>query len=888
MFRFFRRGRLDAERAREMQAHLDHYVDDLIAAGHPRDRAVKEARRRFGNPSAIREEIYEMNSLPVLEVLSRDLRYGFRMLRKTPGFTAIALITLAVGSGVNTAVFTVVNGLLLKSLPYPEPHRLATVNTLIKSPTRGQNDNTAVDGNMFLAIHDNATTVDSAIAAGSFGGGVNLVAGGVAASVRQQRVSAGYLSILGVPPLIGRDFQADEDRGGGPPAAILSYELWRRTFASDPNIMGRTITLRGEPYTVVGVMPRGFSTGANADLWTPARPSRTGEGGGTNYHMVVRIRPGFTWQQADAEVAQLGSPAALAMFSDPGDRTAWSRLVPLQQDATAEIRQPLLMLWGAVGLVLLTACVNLAGLLLARSATRAREIATRMALGSGRAAVVRQLLVETGVLALAGGALGIGVGWAVLEALKTLSTNVYSVGYPVELDSRVLAVTLLIALVTAVVFGLVPALQASRVNVQGALAEGGTRGVSTATARWPRRLLVVGEIAMTVVLLVSAGLLMRTFVHLRSLNPGFDPSNVITATISLQDKRYEDPARIVRLFEDSLAEIRRQPGVEAAGVTLGLPYTRLLNMGFGRVEGRTEENKAAGTNVSYVTPGYFDALRLPIVKGRGITDADQSAAQPIAVVNERFAEKFYPGENVVGLHINVAQRRGDGPRLIVGVVGNARATSSGLGGDDSPLPEPYVVYVPATQTSAGFFNLVHTWFSPAWVVRTSAPLSGASESIRQSLARVDPLLPIAKMESMATVQGDALSQQRFMMTLVVGLGALALLLAAIGIHGLIASTVSERTRELGIRLALGATGTRVMREVLLSGMALATVGLVIGSVAALITVRLLQSFLWGVTTTDPITFAGVVITLLLVAFLASVIPAWRVLRLDPALTLRAE
>src|SRR6185503_18037108 len=232
------------------------------------------------------------------------------------------------------------------------------------------------------------------------------------------------------PPLIGRDFQADEDRGGGPPAAILSYELWRRTFASDPNIMGRTITLRGEPYTVVGVMPRGFSTGANADLWTPARPSRTGEGGGTNYHMVVRIRPGFTWQQADAEVAQLGSPAALAMFSDPGDRTAWSRLVPLQQDATAEIRQPLLMLWGAVGLVLLTACVNLAGLLLARSATRAREIATRMALGSGRAAVVRQLLVETGVLALAGGALGIGVGWAVLEALKTLSTNVYSVGYP--------------------------------------------------------------------------------------------------------------------------------------------------------------------------------------------------------------------------------------------------------------------------------------------------------------------------------------------------------------------------------------------------------------------------------------------------------------------------
>jgi predicted permease len=387
------------------------------------------------------------------------------MLRKTPGFTAIARVTLAVGIGVNTAVFTVVNGLLLTPLPYPEPDRLATVQTLIRSP-RGQNTNEAVDGNIFFAIHDAATTVDSAISAGGFGGGVNMVASGVAANVRQQRLSAGYMTVLGVAPFIGRDFQPDDDRPGGQPVAILSYDVWSRVFNADSDIVGRPITLRGEPYTVVGVMPRGFSTGVPSDVWTPAHPSRDGEGGGTNYHMIVRVRPAFTWQQANADIAQLGSPAAILNYKNKSELFSNSHLVPLQQDSTADIRQPLFMLWGAVGLVLLTACVNLAGLLLARSATRVREIATRMALGSGRGAVIRQLLVETAMLALAGGALGIGVGWGVLAALKDLSADVYPVGYPIELDARVLGLTLLLALGTSVLFGLVPALQASRVNVQ--------------------------------------------------------------------------------------------------------------------------------------------------------------------------------------------------------------------------------------------------------------------------------------------------------------------------------------------------------------------------------------------------------------------------------------
>jgi predicted permease len=817
----------------------------------------------------------------MLEPILRDLRYAGRMLRKTPGFTAIALITLAVGIGVNTAVFTVVNGLLLKPLPYPEPGRLATVTTFTRSP-RGSGENSSVDGKTFLAIHENATTVDTAVSSGGLRGGVNLVANGAAANVEQRRVSAGYFGVLGIKPFIGREFNADEDRKGGQPVAVLSYGLWTRVFGSDRNIVGQAITLRGEPYTVVGVMPNGFASGIPTDIWTPLQPSTTGEGGGTNYGLVARLRPNVSWFQANAEIDQLGSAAARLGFKD--DVTATCSLVPLQQQETAAIRRPLLMLWGAVGLVLLIACVNIAGLLLARSGSRTREIATRMALGSGRSAVIRQLLVESASLALAGGVLGLAVGWAVLAALVQLSADVFPLGYPVHLDVRVLVITLLAALVTSVVFGLVPALHASRVDVQAALAESGTRAVAGGRGRWARRLLVVGEVAMGVVLLVSAGLLVRTFVHLRSLSPGFDPASVTTATISLQDKRYEDPVKVNRLFADTLANIRRQPGVEAAGVALGLPYTRLLNLGFGRIEGATPEDKGGMTNLSYITPGYVEALRLPIRRGRAFADSDRADSAPVAIVNEEFVRRYYKGQEAVGLHIRIA----GADREIVGVVANARATASGLGGEAAPLITPFVVYVPAAQTGGGLFKLVHTWFSPSWVVRSFGPIAGVAGGVRQAVAAVDPMLPIAKMQSMADVQAASLAQQRFMMSVVAGLGAVALLLAALGIHGLIASSVSERTRELGIRLALGATGRQVVTNVVMPGIILAGVGVAIGCAASLAVVRLLQSFLWGVTPTDSVTFGIVVATLLAVAIFASVIPARRVLRLDPALTLRAE
>jgi predicted permease len=816
----------------------------------------------------------------VLAALIRDLQYGVRMLRKAPGFTFIALVTLAVGIGVNTAVFTIVHALLLKPLPFPDPERLAAVNTLLRSP-KGQSLTTSVDGRTFLAIHTNASTVLTAISSGEFGSGVNLVANGAAANVQQRRVSAGYFAVLGVPPMMGREFNADEDREGGPAVAILSHGLWTRVFAADPQIVGRSITLRGEPYTVVGVMPPGFTTGVPTDVWTPIHPSTKGEGGGTNYGMIARVRPEATWAQANAEVMQLGSPAAREGY--PPEVTAASELIPLQQGEMSDIREPLLMLWGAVGLVLLIACVNLAGLLLARSGSRTREIATRMALGSGRAVVVRQLLIESLVLALAGGLLGILVGWTVLDGLKALGADVVPVGYPIELDARVLAVTLAIAIATSVLFGLVPALDASRVDVQQVLAQSGARGVAGSANGWLRKTVVIGEVALGVIVLVSAGLLVRTFVHLRTLDPGFDPSNVITATVSLQDARYHDVAQVDRLFSDTLERIRRMPGVESAGVALGLPYTRLLNLGFKPLDTAADTRRGTITNLSYVTPGYLEALRVPLVQGRSLNAGDTSTSPAVAVVNEEFARRYYPQGDALGRRIAVV-----GERQIVGIVGNARATSSGFSGYADPLVTPPIIYVPASQTTAAFLKLVHTWFSPSWAVRTAGSPERAARVIREAIAAVDPLLPIAKLRPMTEVQANSLVSERFMMSLVLGLGAVALLLAAVGIHGLVASSVTERTRELGIRLALGASGGRILRDVVAPGVLLAAAGVVLGGAASLAVVRLLASFLWGVTPSDPMTFVMVVITLLTVAFLASLVPALRVLRLDPASTLRSE
>lgn len=889
MRRFFRRGRLDTERAREMQTHIDHLVDDLIAAGYTRDRALREARRRFGNPTAIREEIYQMNSVPVFEPIVRDLRYAFRMLRKTPGFTLAAVVTLALGIGANGAVFSAVNALLFEPLPFPHSDRLALLESHTRSP-KGENRDVGANGRMWEAVRDHTSKIDAAVVGGT--SGVNLVAGDSAAYVFQQRVSAAYFRVMGIQPMIGREFSADEDRVGGSPVVILNFDLWKRVFGGDTSVVGKSIRLRGDAYTVIGVMPASFPItqrssfqgGSAVDLWTPLKPrSGPGEGAGTNYEVVIRLKDRVSWAEAQNDVQGASS---FAFVNVPKDVLAELGLVRMQDGMTAEVRQPLLMLWGAVGIVLLIACVNVAGLLLARGATRTREIATRMALGSGRQAVIRQLLVESAVLAVLGGALGLAVAWGALAGLGSLGSEVFGLWQPLALNPRVLAATIALALGTSIVFGLIPAIQTSRLDVQAALAEGGTRGVAGGSSRWPRRMLVITEVALGMILLVSAGLLIRTFIHLQDLAPGFDESNLITASVSMQDARYHEEATVARLFDESLARIRAIPGVQDAAAGLGMPYTRLLNDGIQRLDGPVIDKRDDYhcTNENWVTPRFFETVKLPIREGRGIRPDDVASGPLITVVNDAFVARYYKDGRVVGRHIQTEGRTLE----IVGVVGNMQQGNSGCGGSFGPIATTPIFYVPVTQMPAGFLNMVHTWFEPSWVVRSSMPASALVPALRQAIQQIDPELPIAHIKTIDDLRGAKLESQRFMMWLVAGLGLIALVLAGVGLHGLIASSVNERTRELGIRLALGASGRQAITAVVIPGLVLAAIGVALGTIAAFASSRLLQSFVWGVTPSDPATFAGVIGTLMAIALVASLIPALRVLRLDPAQTLRAE
>jgi predicted permease len=801
--RFLRRASLDAQRAQEMHTHLALQIDEYIAEGMTPAEARREALRRFGNPRALREEMDEANGVALIDALGRDLRYAIRILYKAPAFTITAVLTLGLGIAVNTAVFSVVDAVLLKPLPYPDPERLAVVTTTHQAEGALREDR-AQHGLAWETIRDHATTIDRAVFS-TWTTGVNVVAAGRPSHVQQQRAGSGFFRVLGAAPLLGREFSADEDRAGGPPVAILSYGLWQSVFSGDPGIIGRALTLRGETATVIGVMPDGFRTGAPADLWTPLRASTSGEGAEANYAIVTRILPGATWQQARAELRRLGEEIVRLRPAPEGTSLTWN-LQPLQQGMTADLRNPLLLLWAAVGIVLLVACVNLAGLLLARGAGRVREVATRMALGSGQAAVVRQLLVESAVLALLGAAAGIVLASLTLGGLRTLAQHAFDLWQPVALDGRAVAAALALSLIASILFGLAPAIQATRLDVQAALKEGGARSVAGSASRWPRRLLVVAQVALGVVLLVGAGLLVRTFTHLRGLDPGFDAAGVTTASVSLQDARYQSSAAVARMFDGTLARLRERPDIESAAVALGLPYQRLLNLGFRHLDG-PEASAPTGrmTNATYVAGDLFSVLRIPVRAGRTFDHRDRAGAPGVAVVSETFARQYFTDGNPIGRRIGMA----GGAREIIGVVGDVQVRPGW--GDHGPLAAMPLAYIPLAQANDGLLRLVHGWFSPAFIVRSSAPAEATAAALRTALDATDPLLPFASVRAMGDVQSTAYARERFLMALLAGLAGAAVLLAAVGIHGLIATSVTERTREMGIRLALGSSMSQALR-----------------------------------------------------------------------------
>jgi predicted permease len=811
------------------------------------------------------------------ETLARDLRYACRVLWKAPAFTATAILTLALAIGINTAVFSIVDGVLLRPLPYPDPARLALVEAEIEAQGR-RAARTSQHGVTWATVREHATTVDRAVFS-TWVSGVNVVAGQRALHADQQRVGAGFFGVLGVRPAHGREFAADEDTPGGPAAAILSHEFWQSALGSDPAIVGRAISLRGEPHTVVGIMPPRMQTGVEADLWTPLRASTDGEGGGENYQVLLRLKPGISPAAADAELQRLG--VEINRRRPPADGTSITyRTVPLQRGLTGPLRRPLLMVWTAVGLVLLIACVNVAGLLFARGSRRAREIATRLALGSGRAAVVRQLLVESAVLAAGGAALGLVLGWFMLDTLAESARDIMGLWQPVAIGARTIVVAALLALAATTVFGIAPALQSTRLGVRQGLS--GTRAVAGAASHVPRRAVIVTQVALGVVLLVGAGLLLRTFTHLRALDPGFDGRGVYSASVSLQDARYRTAAQVTGLTAATLERLRTAPGIEAAAVALGLPYERLLNLGFRHLDGVEAAGDARMTSATYIAGDYFRALRIPVRAGRVFDTRDTLASPPVAIVNETIAREYFGAANPVGRRIRFA----GADREIIGVVGDVQLRPGF--GDRGPLAPMPLAYIPLAQANDGLLRLVHGWFATSILVRAGGTLDQVAPVVRAAVDQVDPLLPFADVRSMADVQNAAVAQPRLLMALLVALAGVAVALAAIGIHGLVASSVVERTREMGIRIALGATTAGAIRTLALPGILLAVAGTIVGAVAARAAASLLRSFVWGISPTDPATYLAVALLFVLVAALASVLPALRILRLDPATTLRAE
>ncbi|MGA2431210.1 MAG: ABC transporter permease [Candidatus Acidiferrum sp.] len=805
--------------------------------------------------------------------LTQNLKFAARQLRRNPGFTVTVILTLALSIGANTAIFSMVNALMLKSLPYAHPERMGTIYTRIAG-SAVTDERHKLNGEQWELLRDNVPSLIAALSSPRTSG-VNLGWGSEGQYLHAGRVSAHYLDVLAVQPMLGRNFSEDEDRPHGPKTAILSYSLWRNTFRSDPKIVGQPIRLKGEPYTVIGVLPEGVATPLNADLYTALQPSRDGEGGGTNFESFTRLRDGATWQQADAEINRAWSlrSGRYELNGNPGAQVTYHS-VPLQKGETASLRPQVLALMLAAGFILLIACGNLAGLTLVRMLRRTSEVATRLALGASRWQIQKQFWVENLLLALVGGAVGIGVGFLALRGLLLLLPEHFLPVAHVPLDGGVMAFTLVVSLLTSILFGMLPALATRSVDLRASMA---SRAVAGGGLRL-RQGLIAGEVALTVVLLAASGLLIRTLVHLETLPPGFNPNGVMTAKASLDDLRFHDLAAFTKLLNQSTTAMRQIPGVQQAAVGLSLPYERSLNDQIALSDGK-EAGQQVQTDLVYITPGYFEALQIPLLAGRSFTEADGPDAQHVAIVNQIFVRKFFHGVNPVGRYVDKNIR-------IVGVVEEV-ATAPGLD-SAAPLTGEEAMYIPASQMDAQLLPLVHVWFQPSWIVRTAGPVEGLPAQMQRALTSVDPSLPFSGFYSMRDLLAKTLAMQRIEVALLGAMASLALLLSAVGIFALVANMVAQRTREIGIRMALGSTVGQAMVRIGRSGAGASVLGLFLGLVLCVGALRVMSSVLYGVGVYDVPTILTVVLTLALVTLIATTVPTLRIARIDPAKTLRDE
>jgi putative ABC transport system permease protein len=860
----------------ELRLHMEMEVEANVGRGMPPEEARRAALRTFGNFDSVRERAYEVRGGGMLETLLQDVRYAARMLAKRPGFTAVAVLTLALGVGANTAIFSVVEAVLLRPLPYRHADRAVVLwenNRLQNHP-----HNVASPAN-FLDWRDQAKSFDAMAAFADQR--YNLTGAGEPEEVPAQLATPNLFALLGAQAALGRTFAAEDAKDGHEEVAVISHGLWQRRFGGTRDVIGRVISLNGTSVTIVGVMPPGFKwfikenslTGKPADLWRPlALPEEMRVRRGRFISAVARLAPGVSLPRAQAEMDTLASRFE-AQY--PGFNTGWGvTLVPLRDQLAGEIKPALLVLIGAVAFVLLIACVNVANLLLARAAGRHKEIAVRSAIGAGRRRIVRQLLTESFLLALLGGALGLLLAHWCIQALVALSPANLLGPDQVGVDLTVLAFTLAVSFLTGIVFGLVPALEASRVNLSETLKESSRGSSGSARGLRLRSALVVAEVGLALMLLVGAGLMVRSFLRLQAVNPGFDASNVLTMRVLLPSTKYPDDVRRIAFFRQAVAGLRTLPGVRSASAVSALPFADLGAATDFSVEGRP--TPAVGdepvTDVRVVDEEYFRTLGIPLIAGRTFTAQEAMEDRNVAVVNEAMVRRYFAGENPLGKRIVVNMKDDPSPTEIIGVVGDVRYAK--LEGELRPM----VYWTPAQLT----------YSSMTLILRAAGDPESLAASARREILALDKDQPVSDIRTMESWLAESVARTRFGTLLLGAFAGLALTLAAAGIYGVMSYSVAQRQSEIGVRMALGAQARDVLRLVIRQGLALVLVGVALGLLGALALTRVISSLLYGVSATDPLTFAAIALLLLGVSWVACYIPARRAARVDPLTALRYE
>jgi len=873
-----------AEIGAELESYLQMHIDDNLRAGMAPEEARRQALISLGGLEQAKQAMHERSTLPWIENLKQDLKFAVRQIRRSPGFAVAAVTLLALGIGSVTTVFSLIDTILLKPLPYPEPSRLVIPwNVPPPGVDVGGFAYTPWSPVHFHAIEHETKAFQSI---GAFEpGDFNLTEAGDPAMLQGALVSSGFFPALGVQPAVGRFFTQEEDTPGHEREVILSDGIWRSRFHADRSIVNRTIRLNGIPYTVVGVMPRGFSFPRasempgdfdfppQTELWVPiALPAVTPRFTPSELAFIARLQPGVSLEQSQDFMKQYA--ATIDRLHPEMKGWSASQVLPLQRQVAGDREKPLLLILAAAGVVLLIVCFNVAGLLLTRSLGRQREFTLRAALGAGRERMLRQLLTENLMLAVAGGFFGMVVALAGISLVKDCGPANLPRLQETGPDLRIFAFASGVTLLTGLLFGLAPALGAARVNLVESLKDGGQKSGSGSSRPRLRRALVISQTALALVLVIAAGLLGRTFDRLLAADSGFRPAHLLTFEISLPTTSYPDRDRIARFYQRTLPLLRAVPGVESAAVGEDVPMGGATESGVAIIVGRQplKDHRYPIVNYTVVSPEYFATLGTRFLSGRDFLDSDVLDAPPAAIINRSFARKYWPGQDPVGERLLIPSQKI--PATIVGVVADVRHLSP----REQPAPE---MFEPYTQNVWPSLTLMHM------VLRTRAGvdvLPGARAAIRS----VDPAVPITHVATLAALTSDAVAQERFSMLLLGFIGSLALLLAAVGIYGVISYSVGQQTREIGIRMALGAPRRQVFGTIIRRSLSLALLGIGAGVIAALCVGRAFSSYLYGVTASDPLTFLAVAMVLAITALLAGYLPARRAASVDPMQALRSE